>query len=417
MSLLNRPDGIQFVVQPYRERLTLTKRSLMVQKIKALSEQHGQYVLLSPIDQYTIETVFSREPGYLLGETVWSFFNKPAYLIFCERLSRDNNQVLLVIIRNNEVYLDALVDNDKLRTELLPLISSTELFKVITFGDVSLVQNDPAPAGSFTLPKNLVSSFEVYKEPVYKNLLAQVTWRLLTLPLALKSPLLGARIPIGMVVAGVAILISGVWWVYYLSSPTQPEVQKITAQKNDNSYTDFYVAMRTPPPSEQLSELAKTIEKFYGLPGWQVSGVKYAAEQYNIQLAREGGTLEWLTQWVNNHHYSLNLGSNGAEVALSSDLTRRPQPDTIYTLQPVVASLIDQLDRVFPDQVVNISDIKQFGLTKSRTLTINLANVSPDVLVLIGKTLGNLPLSITAINVNLHTGLISGSIQLSVWGI
>ena len=75
-------------------------------------------------------------------------------MIFCERLSKDNNQVLLVIIRANEVYLDILVDNDKLRAELLPLMTMQESYRVITCGDVSLKSVETP--GGFVLPKNLV---------------------------------------------------------------------------------------------------------------------------------------------------------------------------------------------------------------------------------------------------------------------
>ena len=77
----------------------------MIQRIRLLSEQNGQYILLSRFDEHAIEAVFSKESGYLLGETIWHYFDNPQYLIFCERLSKENNQVLLVIIRDNEVYL------------------------------------------------------------------------------------------------------------------------------------------------------------------------------------------------------------------------------------------------------------------------------------------------------------------------
>ena len=418
MSLLNRPDGIQFVVQAYRERLPLGKRSNLVSRICALAEQHGQYVLLSPVGQQFFEAVFSRQPGYLLGETVWTYFERQAYLIYCERLSRDNNQVLLVVIRNNEVYLDSLVDNDKLRVELLPLSTSQETFRVIVYGEVSLTEHETT-GNHFVLPKNIVSSFEIAKEPIYKSLPAIDTWRLLTLPLALKSPLLGSRVPVKVIALGVAIVIAGAWWVYKISEDSSSMIiPKATAQKPDNSYTDFYSAMRTPMPSLQLNELAQTIEKFYALPGWQTGQVRYDSGQYRIELDRQGGTIQWLTQWAGNNQYMLNFGSKVAEIVLPSNLPGRPRPQALYSLQPVMASLIDQLDSMFPNQVINLSDVKQFGLTKSRVITINLTDVSPDVLTFIGKNIGNdLPLSITAVNVNVRTGLLSGSIQLSVWGI
>ncbi len=42
------------------------KRSVMVQRIRLLSEQHGQYVMFFPLGQDAIEAVFSKESGYLL---------------------------------------------------------------------------------------------------------------------------------------------------------------------------------------------------------------------------------------------------------------------------------------------------------------------------------------------------------------
>ena len=418
MSLLNRPDGVQFVVQPYRERIAIGKRAVMVQRIRLLSEQHGQYVMLFPLAQDAIEAVFSKESGYLLGETIWTRFEKPPYLIFCERLSKENNQVLLVVIRANEVYLDIVVDNEKLRSELLPLMTMQESFRVITCGEVSL-KSIEAPGG-FILSKNLVNSFEELKEPVFKNLPVLASAQLLTLLLALKSPLLGSRISPTMIAVVSAAVLVVVWWVYAVNPPTTKAVtvQNVVAEHPDLSYVDFYAAMKTPAPEQQLAELAQMVKIFYGLPGWQPSGIRYTGNQYNIQMDRQGGALQWLTQWVSAQHYSLSLGSKGAEVAVASQLQERLRPKALYPLSQVMASLIDQLDSIFPSQAVSISDPKIFGQTKSRMITINLVDASPDTLVLIGNTLGdNLPLSIAAMNVSFRSGLINGSVQLSVWGI
>ena len=418
MSLLNRPDGIHFVVQPYRERISIGKRSVMTQRIRLLSEQHGQYVLISPLTKDAVEAVFSKESGYLLGENVWTYFDKSPYLIFCERLSKDTNQVLLVIVRANEVYLDTVVDNEKLRTELVPLMTMQESFRVIIYGEVSLSQTETP--GKFVLPKNLISSFEIAKEPVFKNLPVSPNIRLLTLLLALKSPLLGSRISsLAIGVATLAVL-GVVWWIYTVSPPTReaPLAPKNMAQKVDMAYMDFYAAMRSPSPGEQLDELAHTLEAFYALPGWAAANIRSDGNQYHVLLERHGGSLQWLTQWANVENYSLNLGSAAAEVAVPSQLIPRARPRFLYPLSQVMASLVDELDLLFPDEAVTISDPRILGQTKSRTVTINLVDASPDTLVLIGNTLGNhLPLSIAAMNVSVSGGLLNGSVQLSVWGI
>lgn len=417
MSLLNRPDGVQFVVQPYRERIAISKRSVMVQRLRLLSEQHGQYVSLFPLGQGAIEAIFSKESGYLLGESLWTYLDKPAYLIFCERMSKENSQVLLVIVRANEIYLDAVIDNDKLRSELLPLMTLQESYRVITCGDVSL-SLDEAP-GHFVLPKHLVGSFEMAQESILKRLPVLPTARLLTLLLALRSPLLGSKISPALMATGVATLLAVVWWIYAMSPSTENvPVQKIVAEEPDVAYVDFYAAMQTPAPEQQLNELAKTVVGFYALPGWQPDTILYNGSQYQIQLDRQGGALQWLADWTAAQHYSLNLGSNGAEITVQSQLARRSTPKVLYPLSAVVVSLIDQLDRLFPNRSVSIGDPKMLGQTQSRTITINFADASPDTLTLIGNALGSdLPLSISAMNFSVRSGLLNGNVQLSVWGI
>lgn len=419
MSLLNRNDGVQFVVQAYRERIAIGKRSVMVQRLRLLSEQHGQYVMLFPLGQDAIEAVFSRESGYLLGETVWHHFGKPSYLIFCERLSNDNNQVLLVVVRANEVYLDILVDNDKLRNELLPLMTMPESFRVITYGDVSLKQGESLETGQFSLPKNLVTQFEESHESVFKNLPVLPSARLLTLLLAIKSPLLGSRFSPAIVMAASALVLLLAWGIYAVSPHShKPVITKVIAQQPNLAFVDFYAAMNTPAPKLQLREFAKVIQTFYGLPGWQAADIRYEGNGFQVQLNRLGGTLQWLTQWAETQNYGLNLSSKGAEVIVPSRLIARVRPKAVYPLAQVMASLIDRLDLLFPNQAIGISDSKVLGQTKSRTLTISFTDASPDTLILIGDTLGdNLPLSIAAMNVSVRSGLLNGSVQLSVWGI
>ncbi len=405
-------------MQPYRERIAIGKRGVMVQRIRLLSEQHGQYVALSPLGPGAIEAVFSKESGYLLGESIWIQFEKPAYLIFCERLSKDNNQVLLVVIRANEVYLDVMVDNDKLRAELLPLMAMHESFRVVTCGDVTLSQTETP--GHFILPKNLISTFEVVAGPIFKNLPKLPSTQLLTLLLALKLPLLGSRISPAMIAVSAAVVLAIVGWIYVMSPPSNSQVvsQKVVVQKPDLNYIDFYSAMKTPAPEQQLDELAQTVQIFYGLPGWQAGDIRYDGHQYHVQLTRQGGTLQWLMQWAAEQHYLLSLGSKGAEIAVPSQLNDRPKPKALYPLGQVMASIIDQLDLLFPNQSVSISDPKILGQTKSRTITINFSDASPDTLMLIGNTLGDkLPLSIAAMNVGVRSGLLNGNVQLSVWGI
>src|SRR5262249_33510198 len=147
-------------------------------------------------------------------------------------------------------------------------------------------------------PKNLINSFEIAKEPVFKNLPVYPSARLLTLLLTLKSPLLGPRIsPAVLITAAIAVL-AAAWWIYATHSPDQKAGIQVVEEKPDLAYVDFYAAMSSPAPTQQLNELAQTIQVFYGLPGWQARAIRSEGSRYHIQLERLGGSLQWLTRWA-----------------------------------------------------------------------------------------------------------------------
>ncbi len=410
--ILAKPDGTQFIVQAYRERLNLGKRSALVQKLRDLAEQHGQYLLLLPMPQRTVEVVFSKDPGYLMAETVWNFYDKPTHLIFCERLSKDHNQVLLIVIREGEVYLDTQVENEKVKNELLPL-TSEQTYRVIVSGDVALSEEET---------KGFASSFETIRDSIIKQLPVLNTCRLSTLALALKSPVLGSRITPLNLAAATIVFLCIIWGAYfYLKKPETPATlpQPQALNQKDNGYADFYASLNSPTPSEQIEFVAQNFLRLYNLPqGWEAGELHFNNNNYRFNLIRQGGSVEEMQDWAKQHNYAFDLGTDSAALSLTSTLSNRGIPRVIYPLQPVVAFLIDKLDPLFADNAITVGEISEIGKVRTRGLTINLKDVSPEILPLIGNVLGaDLPLSISTIDVKVNAGLISGTIQLSAWGI
>ena len=143
-----------------------------------------------------------------------------------------------------------------------------ETYRVITYGEVSLTQN--SGSSNFELPKNLVNSFELAKEPVFNNLPTLASTRLLSLQLALESSLLGSKIPTAVIATVAILFLATIWWVYTMISPQKKAIAPTQFVEQPNlAFVDFYNAMKTPPPDQQFKELAEMIMTFYTLPGWQ----------------------------------------------------------------------------------------------------------------------------------------------------
>lgn len=74
--------------------------------------------------------IASKNPGQLLAESLQYRFGHPKNMVFCETLNY-HNQVMLVIIRNHQVYLEARVHTMHLADELMPLMNTKTPFLVV----------------------------------------------------------------------------------------------------------------------------------------------------------------------------------------------------------------------------------------------------------------------------------------------
>src|SRR5437868_5376483 len=140
MTLLIRDDGTRFILRAYRERITIAKKSLLRHRIELLAEQHGSYANLSQVNSTELEIALAFETGFLLGDAIWSYFDKAPNLIFCERLPGEDQNLLVIVVRAGSIYLDTQLTDEELAGELLPLLTDHEPFRIIVAPDVPLTE-------------------------------------------------------------------------------------------------------------------------------------------------------------------------------------------------------------------------------------------------------------------------------------
>ncbi|MCB1827151.1 MAG: hypothetical protein KDH94_01915 [Coxiellaceae bacterium] len=412
MSTLTRSDGTQFVMQAYRELLSGKKKSQLVQEIRLLAEQQGQYVRLFNKGQGQYEAVFSTDPGYLLGETVSHYFDSPENLIYCEALP-DSAQVLVVVIRQGSVYIDSQLLSSNLQSELLPLMTGDLRYRIVTSGNVPLRKAESF--GTFRFPKDLIESFEMLEDSLFPSLPALKSLQLQPLPLALKAENLSVGFSTTAIIVLVMTLVVGGWWLLTPEQEStvlhQPILRKIT-----NPYSGYFYALSSPAPDQQLMELVKTVNQLYALPGWQAIKIVFVNQEYRINLMPDGGAMSYLHQWAHAHQYQFELTPHGTELVLRSRLSVRAKPRAVYSSEQVVTRLVDQLNQLLSHQAVSLGATQQRGNVKETQLMIHLDAVSPGLLDLVGRQLSGLPVALSSVTISLHSGLMSGTIQLSVWG-
>lgn len=393
---------MQFVVQAYRELLPMASRALLIKAIRTLAEQQGNYLYLTRKFNGEIEAVIAKESGYLLGESIWHFFDNSENLIYVEALP-ENNQLLLIVIRDSSVYIDAKIEAKNLQEELIPLMAGEDPYMIRVFGDITL-----------KFPDQLTSSFEKLSKSVFNQLTANPELSLRPVAFALKSPALGKN-HVPVLITG--ILIVGLFAGYSLFHSGRPALVTVPhLAPAPNPYAEYERALTTSEPSDQLAHFVDVIKDLYFIPGWRVTGLKMEGGEYQIALESEGGNLESLLDWSKKKHFILSI--TGQQVLLKQKiaLKKRPMPANIYSLNQVVSLLVDELDELLQEKAIELGNSEEHGEAQATPMTINLKKASPEIIDLLGREIENLPLELKSVDVSFNDGSINGSIQFFVWG-
>jgi hypothetical protein len=400
MSVLKIQDSFNFILQPYRETLTMKSSALLRKEIRYLSEQYGEYVRLFKI-KGEFEAVFSKEPGYLLGEMIWHYFHHIDDMIYCEVLNA--NEIILVVVRDGKIYLDAKLTLALFQEELANLLTdSKNRYQVFYYGDI--------PEYLFAQPA--IKSVNQSKEAVCAVIQPDKQYYILSVEDALDE--FGLELHIKrhfslILLTIISIVILGLIWVW-ISRPEKPAAVQV------NPYQQFELALQTPNPEEQIKTVINKIEKVNEIRGWYAGAVTYNGETVQMPLHSLGGTATDLIMRSQALQMEITFSSEGAILHFPTHLTPRGTPDHIAKSDQIVAIIIDRMMKVLPGKSVQINNTQSNTVFNQTSLTISFKNVSSSILELMGKNLSDLPVVLTSFTASLANGLYTGNIQLNVVG-
>ena len=413
MPIVTRSDDKQFVMQAYRETLVVKKKNLLKQEVKYLSESQGQFVRIYPKGDQ-LEAVFSREPGYLLGESIWNHFQQPQDLIYCEE-QPESNSILLVVVKNYSVYLDTIVPAHTLRSELLPLLTGKHHYHIYVYGSVPIADRIPSDEKQFVFPEEYIAKYVRLEEAVFADIDPEDEYKLLPLNLALKSSQLVSYTT--AFASFIALIFVGLlaWW-FVLPSANDTVSTMPFAKKTKDPYADFHHAMSTPDPHRQLVELAAALDSTFNLPGWKVQQVNFDGRQFKLQLVMDGGNYNELSRFAMQNHFEYEITTAGAELRQASHAPVRKTKKTIMQTKQILALMMDQLDQLLTSKAVKYENSYSHSGSKEARISIQFKDLSPEMLSMIGEEFDDLPVKLSAVNAEMKQGVLKGSIQLSVWG-
>lgn len=410
MPYITREDGVHFVIPSYRDTLVVKQKSTLKNEILLLSQNYGEFITLQKkgVNQY--EVAFSPDTGYLLGESVWFYFNRPLDLIYCEAIP-NTTEALLVIVKAGSVYLDGRFPMEGIPEELIIFLTQQNNFEIYIYGDVPISKT--AETGKFTFEEASVKSFTILDKPVFPTLPLYKNYQLQLVEPVLRAHRIGVFPLRQLVLAMIAI---GAIWMAYSYLTSHREVLQPISGPPPNPYIGYNSALTSPSPDVELKAFLNHYQTLFTITGWAPATIDYTKGNMTVSMKSSGGTVDSLMEWANRNKKQVNVEKTGFYLIDTVDLSNRLPPKEIYSVKDVIATLVDRLASVYPGNHLTIGDFNKKPSYTEVMITVRLENVSPLIVSLIAQQLSGLPVVLQSMTMAVNDGSLTGTMVLQALG-
>lgn len=416
MSIVTRSDGINFVLYTYRDIIFANKLSLLRQQIADLEKENGTYVRFFDLGGGEIEVIFSKDPGYLLAESVADYFTHSENIIFCEQLP-DQESAILIVIKEGLVFLDTLLPTSLLVDEFISLATFKDLrFNIYVHGNLPIAAERSDE--KFAFPNEMVSSFEYLDLPLIQRLTPKPNFMLLSIEKALSELSIGkSKIPLVWVGIIVCIVVGII--IYHLIKP-KTVVKPMPVAKPvvySDPYANYKAVLMSPAPTAMITQFDDKVRRFMTIPGWEINSVDLNRQTVLATLTQAGGSADILFAWLQHSGVELEVNMGKATLSVKIDSPNRQSQMKIYPIKDIVGLVYDRLKIMINTDQIQIGAAIKIDNFYKVPIQLNVNNVTPVIIDLIGKTLVDLPIVLDNLKFNINKGLMSGIISFTVLGV
>jgi len=405
MAYITRVDGEHFVVPAYRDILSVKKTSLLKKEILLLSQKYGNYNTLQQKNKNQFEVAFSNDTGYLLGESIWSFFKKPANLIYCEAIS-GTNDALLVIVKSGSVYLDGSFPIDSIADELLIFKTETLVFDVYIYGNVPISE-------STNLPN--VKKFVNLPEAIFPTLPLLNEFKLLPTDVILKKAGIGVFplkkfLAISLLVILIPIILN-----VLTTEKKAPEFVTPTI----NPWQGFFDSLNlSPNPSQEIIILLQVLEQLFNARGWTPLTITYSGKMLTAKMDTQHAKLADLMAWAKQPDVKFNITISPQGIFASHQLTipNRKHIASYMSLQYALTKLIDRINAISVGLHISLNEIHNKSIYNEAKITIFFDGVSVEILNYIATQIKDLPLILDGATFDSSAGSFTGNFTFRLLG-
>lgn len=414
MSVIERDDGVKFILNTYRDVRFATKGSIFRQDVAELQKENGNFARFFELGGGEVEVVFSNNSGFLLAECVSSYFENPYNMIFCERLADQDNAVLIVV-KDGAVFLDAMLPVSLLVDDFISLSTSEGVkYDIYAYGNIPLAEISSDE--KFAFAPELVRSFKWLDSPLIPRVDPDPTYQLVAVENAFKY-LSFAKPKAPIVIIGLIVLLGVGFLIYELLKPKEV-VKPVRVQKPVvvDPYIAYKKTLATPSPTQLIQAYTKQVHNLMTIPGWDIQATGMQNQQITASLEQAGGSANILLFWLKQKGVSMQLDNGRATLTVLIHVPNRQPPDKIYNIKDMVAEMYDRLRMVVQSDSISIGSTSVRSNFVEMNMSVSISGLTPTVVDFIAQQFADLPVTLDNLSFNINEGLMTGTIDFTVVG-
>lgn len=282
MALLKTKQGDDILLVPYRFEVEAKSRSTLVKAIKETAETLGdarEFCAVEQLDGGGYAVALHDQQGYILAESVWRHFDYPENLIWCEQLSdEDSDRVIIVIVKDNRIHLDGEIPLTALNQDIATSIGDgDQRFSIYTHGDVPLVSNNDGEFGKVALDRDRVTSFTELE----RSLVTVIDWNSSDKTHRISKSVSMAGLPNRAPFWLIGIVVTSMVLKLVLFAP-KPEVETVV----NDPFNEYRKALIDSPSVEAIAmEVIDRVALTSQLTTWKVVGLGSNGFQFDVVLS------------------------------------------------------------------------------------------------------------------------------------
>lgn len=412
MTVITRHDQTQFVLDVYREQVTVTKRSQLSRLLRDWQTRFGGYAHCSLVTDQRYEIVLAAQPGYLLAETIRHYFHTNHNLIFCE-WAAEHSMLIVVVIQAGVIYLDRTLDPSCLTDELLPLRLGKHDYQLVVAGHGISANAPPDWVHAFTAlcsRQEFLSHSVIAHLPTLEQALLSPTQQLIK-KLAWRSH---APLWLGSAVIAALVMAIGLFTTRERQQSPAPIVNSTPA----SPWPSYQAAMREHASASQLlSTTTHLLQTLRGLAGWTLLRLQLEPAGLTALLQATDGNLSALQALAQQTGAQVHTTADGTLFTQNFHVAQATTLPALSSLSATQAILQESLLRYTVDSQIQQLGTRTYADCQAVRLSVTLHDLYLAELTNLAHLFQDQPITLEQIEVSVHDWQMHAVIKLSVWGI